>query len=94
MTLHDYFTQPRYVQDPSSETSPSNAPESDARDIQQKPDLDDGLADTLAQDQWALQYIGVHHVGRLIEVIDDDMSSFVNVDEVNLFTSARPADWR
>ncbi|KAI0646024.1 hypothetical protein C8Q79DRAFT_730049 [Trametes meyenii] len=42
---------------------------------------------------WTLQYITVSRVRPLIEAIDDDLSSFVTVSEVNAFTSARPASW-
>ncbi|KAI0665852.1 hypothetical protein C8Q78DRAFT_1083428 [Trametes maxima] len=44
-------------------------------------------------ESWALQYITVSRVRPLIEAIDDDLSSFVTVSEVNAFTSARPASW-
>ena len=46
------------------------------------------------KDEWALEYIGVHHVRPLIEAIDVDMSSFVSIAEINAFTAARPVDWR
>lgn len=46
------------------------------------------------EDTWALQYITVSRVQPLIEAIDNDVSSFVTVSEVNAFTSARPAGWR
>lgn len=53
-----------------------------------------GLATSSAsRDLWALQYINVFRVHQLIETIDDDVSSFVTVDEVNAFTSARPLGW-
>ncbi|KAI0369608.1 hypothetical protein BV20DRAFT_945606 [Pilatotrama ljubarskyi] len=45
------------------------------------------------EDAWALGYITVSRVQPLIEAIDDDVSSFVTVSEVNAFTSARPAGW-
>ncbi|KAH9847166.1 hypothetical protein C2E23DRAFT_742357 [Lenzites betulinus] len=45
------------------------------------------------EDTWALQYITVSRVQPLIEAIDNDVSSFVTVTEVNEFTSARPVGW-
>lgn len=74
--------------------SPLN-PEFDARQVEE-------VADTAQQeqsfvdgkDEWALEYIGVHHVRPLIEAIDVDMSSFVSIAEINTFTAARPAEWR
>ena len=45
-------------------------------------------------DQWALQYITVLRVQPLIEALDDDVSSFVTVAEVNSFSATRPAQWR
>ena len=46
------------------------------------------------EDQWALEYITVLRVQPLIEALDDDVSSFVTVSEVNAFTAARPLTWR
>ena len=49
------------------------------------------------EDEWALQYITalkVQAVQPLMEALDDDVSSFVTVAEVNAFTAARPKDWR
>ena len=46
------------------------------------------------EDQWALEYITVLRVQPLIEALDDDVSSFVTVSEVNAFTAARPLNWR
>ena len=47
-----------------------------------------------SEDQWALEYITVLRVQPLIEALDDDVSSFVTVSEVNAFTTARPPNWR
>ncbi len=45
-------------------------------------------------DLWALEYINVFRVQPLIEALDDDVSSFVTIAEVNVFTAARPLGWR
>lgn len=74
---------------PESVPSPSH-PESDARRVEDT----DVVPDAPIKDQWALQYIGVHLVRPLIEVIDEDVSSFVTIAEVNAFTASRPAEWR
>lgn len=50
-------------------------------------------ANPLTRDLWALQYINVFRVQQLVEAIDDDVSSFVTVDEINAFTSERPLGW-
>jgi hypothetical protein len=55
---------------------------------QEKPDV---LVPTT--DQWALEYITIHHVQPLIEALDDDVSGFVTIAEVNEFTTSRPANW-
>jgi hypothetical protein len=47
----------------------------------------------LNTDQWALEYITIHHVQPLIEALDDDVSGFVTIAEVNDFTTSRPANW-
>lgn len=52
---------------------------------------------TLAESQkdaWALPYISMLHIQPLIEAFDDDASGFVTVSEANLFTAARPLDFR
>lgn len=51
------------------------------------------MSTSVAQDTWALQFINVFRVQQLIEAIDDDISSFVTVAEINRFTNARPNDW-
>jgi hypothetical protein len=51
-------------------------------------------AGSFGEDQWALQYISVFRVQPLIEALDDDVSSFISIAEVNAFTSGRPHDWR
>jgi hypothetical protein len=45
-------------------------------------------------DVWAIRFITVQRVQPLIEALDDDVSSFVTVSEINAFTSAAPEDWR
>ncbi|KAJ7846409.1 hypothetical protein B0H14DRAFT_936649 [Mycena olivaceomarginata] len=45
-------------------------------------------------DVWALEYINVVHLQAISEAFDDDASGFVTVAEVNVFTTARPLDWR
>ena len=55
----------------------------------------DGSRATLSpEDQWTLDYITILRVQPLIEAIDDDVSSFVTVSEVNAFTAAWPREWR
>jgi hypothetical protein len=49
---------------------------------------------TTNNDAWALRFITVQRVQPLIEAIDDDVSSFVTVSEINAFTSAAPQGWR
>ena len=48
----------------------------------------------VVNDQWALEYMTIVRVQPLIEAIDDDVSSFITVAEVNAFTAARPSNWR
>lgn len=52
------------------------------------------VAPDVLKDQWALEYMTVVRVQPLIEALDDDVSSFVTIAEVNKFTSSRPEDWR
>ncbi|KAG9050085.1 hypothetical protein FS842_011409, partial [Serendipita sp. 407] len=44
-------------------------------------------------DLWTLQYISLPRVPAILEAFDDDGSGFINVVEVNEFTSSRPQDW-
>ncbi|ESK82998.1 hypothetical protein Moror_11766 [Moniliophthora roreri MCA 2997] len=46
-----------------------------------------------AEDRWALQYITIQRLQPLTEALDDDVSSFVTITEVNTFTTARPLSW-
>lgn len=45
-------------------------------------------------DGWSLKYISVLRMQPLLEVLDRDASSWVTVSEVNMFTTARPLNWR
>ncbi|KAI0043931.1 hypothetical protein FA95DRAFT_1627537, partial [Auriscalpium vulgare] len=44
-------------------------------------------------DAWAIKFIDVTHLQRILEAFDDDASGFITVSEMNRFTSGRPIDW-
>ncbi|KAI0038791.1 hypothetical protein FA95DRAFT_1505041, partial [Auriscalpium vulgare] len=44
-------------------------------------------------DAWAIKFIDVMHLQRILEAFDDDASGFITVSEMNRFTSGRPIDW-
>ena len=46
------------------------------------------------KDEWALQLITLHRLQSIMEAIDFDASSVVTIEEVNMFTDAKPQDWR
>ncbi|KAG6906865.1 hypothetical protein DXG01_011627, partial [Tephrocybe rancida] len=46
-----------------------------------------------ADSAWARAYMNVSYLQALSEAIDDDGSGFVNVREVNEFTTTRPQGW-
>ncbi|KAG6905577.1 hypothetical protein DXG01_001869 [Tephrocybe rancida] len=46
-----------------------------------------------SNDMWAAAYFNVSYLQAISEAIDDDGSSFINVREVNDFTTSRPRDW-
>jgi hypothetical protein len=50
--------------------------------------------DSLNSDAWAIKFIDLAWLQPISEAIDDDASGFISVNEVNRFTSSRPADWR
>ncbi|TCD61202.1 hypothetical protein EIP91_008790 [Steccherinum ochraceum] len=97
MALHDYLAQQRVITQSEAldhirnVVKPENR-DSDARKVDEVAEIAN-VSYTKAKDRWALEYIGVHLVRPLIEVIDEDFSSFVTISEINAFTSARPADW-
>lgn len=45
-------------------------------------------------DGWTLKYISMLRVHPLLEMLDQDYSSWVTVHEINIFTETRPANWR
>ena len=49
---------------------------------------------SLNPDEWAIKFIDVTWLQPISEAFDDDTSGFINIAEVNRFTSSRPADWR
>ena len=50
--------------------------------------------DTIANDEWALEYLGLNWLRPLMEAFDDDASGWISVKEANTFTAARPHGWR
>ncbi|KAG6907675.1 hypothetical protein DXG01_007825 [Tephrocybe rancida] len=48
---------------------------------------------TIEEDAWAVAYVNVSYLQPIAEAIDDDGSGFVNIREVNDFTSLRPSGW-
>lgn len=98
VAIHDYFARLRYAETQIATKSHRRADDSetDRRNVHAPGPVPEGadLGEVEVYDQWALPFIRVHHVAKLAEVIDDDMSSFVNVEELNAFTAARPAQWR
>ncbi|KAG9021177.1 hypothetical protein FS842_006781 [Serendipita sp. 407] len=44
-------------------------------------------------DSWTLDCINLSRVPAILEAFDDDGSGFINVVEVNQFTSSRPKNW-
>ena len=49
---------------------------------------------TANPEEWALGYININWVRKLVEALDGDASGFVTIKEVNDFTCSRPLDWR
>jgi hypothetical protein len=45
-------------------------------------------------DAWAIKFIDAMWIQPILEAIDDDASGFINITEVNEFTSSRPVEWR
>ena len=96
VAIYDYFARPRYAETQRlvEDRRQSNDSEAGSTDVQRPDPATKITGEDEVHDQWALPYIRVHNMAKLAEVIDDDMSSFVTVDEVNAFTSARPTKWR
>ncbi|KAI8974013.1 hypothetical protein BD414DRAFT_539931 [Trametes punicea] len=46
-----------------------------------------------ADDAWALRYLDLKHLQRIVEAFDNDASGFVTIQEVNDFTTSRPEGW-
>ena len=100
MALHDHFTQRRYSMSGAQKLSSPGPPNlSDEKPVPAKEENETNATNSDlppfdVKDQWTLRYISAHLVRPLIEVLDEDMSSFVTIDEVNAFTAACPAEWR
>lgn len=88
LAVHDHFSQK------------ANRTRSSSQSIVSAVDPNNPLDHTLAipatpqEDLWALDYITIQRVQPLIEALDWDGSSFVTVNELNAFSSARPEGWR
>ncbi|TFY62376.1 hypothetical protein EVG20_g6725 [Dentipellis fragilis] len=77
LAVHDHFTEQRQTRRPANGSLPE----------------DTDAVKTNTSDEWALEYINIIRIQPLIEAMDDDVSSFVTISEVNAFTRARPVDW-
>ncbi len=100
MALHDHFTERKQhdvnaqdnalmqIRQIAQDTTSADTKVQEITQVaQQVPAMD-------VDDLWALEYVNVFRVQPLIEALDDDVSSFVTVAEVNVFTAARPLGWR
>lgn len=90
MAVHEHFAPKQRMEDmfknpdqnpDITETADEKGPGSSAMPIAE-------------EDLWTLEYITVQRVQPLIEAMDDDASSFVTINEINVFSRARPKDWR
>ena len=52
--------------------------------------------DTIANDEWALEYMSLNWLRPLMEAFDDDASGYVTITEVNKLMDMRPSSltWR
>ena len=52
--------------------------------------------DTIAKDEWALEYLGLNWLRPLMEAFDDDVSGYVSITEVNKLMDMCPPslNWR
>ena len=52
--------------------------------------------ESIASDEWALEYLGLSSLRPLMEAFDDDGSGYVTIAEINQFTDSMPKDlgWR
>ncbi|KAF9041886.1 hypothetical protein BDZ89DRAFT_1059909 [Hymenopellis radicata] len=100
MALHDYFTERKQHavndQDHALTQIRQIARDTTSADtkVQEITQVAQQAPDMAVDDLWALEYVNVFRVQPLIEALDDDVSSFVTVAEVNIFTAARPLGWR
>ncbi|KAJ7181386.1 hypothetical protein C8R43DRAFT_1170245 [Mycena crocata] len=90
MAIHDYFARKtgtilKRIHDIATDH------ESDAQKVEHILGISE--ATTPPEDMWALDHIIIQRIQPLIEALDDDGSSFVTVQELNEFTTSRPADW-
>ncbi|KAG6815782.1 hypothetical protein H0H87_011401 [Tephrocybe sp. NHM501043] len=46
-----------------------------------------------SNDEWAQTYVNVSYLQAISESIDDDGSGFINIQEINAFTTMRPKGW-
>ena len=53
-----------------------------------------GSGSVTGPDSWALKYINIGRVPKILEAFDDDASGFITTNEVNTFTQSRPLGWR
>ncbi|KAF8520943.1 hypothetical protein BU17DRAFT_88537 [Hysterangium stoloniferum] len=93
LSLHDYYTdllaEGLSHNVPAPEDNPPTSP--DQTQVEANMNLD-GLTTSLSivEDTWCLEYISIGNVPAIEEAIDDDVSGFIKVNEVNEFHSQKP----
>ncbi|KAG6809584.1 hypothetical protein H0H92_015668 [Tricholoma furcatifolium] len=94
LALRDYFMNGQKVwQSPISSASQIQSPPPTSLDTPEKENIEFPAAAAYIHDEWAELYIDVTYLRAISEAIDDDGSGFINIQEVNTFTTTRPEGW-
>jgi hypothetical protein len=102
LALRDYFSERLLATSAEERTlaaikniASSSSTETDSKKLEEIAQIVDESASEAKEtgDRWTLEFISIYRIQPLIEALDDDVSSFVTVAEVNAFTAARPEGW-
>ncbi|KAG6915736.1 hypothetical protein DXG01_010066 [Tephrocybe rancida] len=94
LALRDfYLSELRVTRKEADQTSPSQVQTAQLPSPASTPESSDVSVSSVGSDTWATAYVNVSYLQAISEAIDDDGSGFVNIREVNDFTTLRPQGW-
>ncbi|KAG6918398.1 hypothetical protein DXG01_014799 [Tephrocybe rancida] len=96
LALRDFYLSKRHTSNNTPKTSVSHAQQQQLPSPTLTPASSLGESthmSSIDSDAWVTAYVNISYLQAISEAIDDDGSGFVNIKEINDFTTLRPQGW-